>query len=588
MATVQYTLGLDGRVQHLVDVQIEIEGIVGESIDLVLPAWTPGSYLMREYARQLQQFGAEADGRPTTWSKQDKGRWRVATPGQSLKVRYRVYGYELGVQSNHIDDSHAHLMPAATCMFVDGCTQQELLITVQAPDDWTIATGLDVAGGSDGWPGPGPQTFVAQDYDHLVDSPFEVGRHRSLQFTVANRPHRIVVWGRGNDDEHRLVGDAQRIVEVQRNFWGELPYQHYTFILLLAGSDARGGLEHRNSTSLLLPRFVFRPARSYERYLGLVSHEFFHTWNVKRLRAAGLGPFDYTRETYTMLLWAMEGVTVYYTNLLLVRAGLMTPERYLERLADEVVKLQETPGRRLQSLQAASFDTWVKFYRPDEHTPNSAISYYLKGGLVGLVLDLDIRRRSNNQWSLDDIERALWAAYPADGPGMPVDAYQRAISAHTGLSADEFFSKYVEGTEELPFEEAFACAGITMEWGRQAPHRDTGEPRPWLGIKTKGERGRLIIANVLSDGPGSDAGLSAHDEVVALDGFRVADETDLDERLDDYVVGDVVDITLFRREELITVPVALRTQNPDRLTLRLIADASPAQLAVRSSWLGSK
>lgn len=590
MEKITYTLSLPNPVQHLLDVTVELDARGLDAIDLVMPAWTPGSYLLREYARHVQDFHARVDGRPASWRKVAKGTWRIDTRGADTVIaQYRVYGYELTVRTNHVDGGHAHVIPAATFMYVDGCQNQAVRVVVEPPPGWSIATGLNWEGGASDpsvpWPGAGAASFTAEDFDHLVDSPFEIGTHRLLAFEVDAKPHRIVVWGHGNEDDARLVRDARRIVEAQRSFWGGLPYEHYTFFLLLGGKTASGGLEHRNSTSLLLPRFIFRPAKSYERYLSLVSHEFFHTWNVKRLRAEGLGPFDYTRELYTTLLWAMEGITEYYTDLLLVRAGLFTPERYLERLADDIVQLQTTPGRKVRSLECASFDAWIKFYRPDENTVNTSISYYLKGALVALLLDLELRTRTAGQASLDTVMRWLYKRYPSTGPGVPPEGYREAIRAVANLDLDTFWERYIAGTEELPFADAFAQIGVAMEWSHKHKRDGGDEGRPELGIRTKNEQGFVRITNVLSDGPAASAGLAADDELVALDGFRVSDESSLGERLAERQAGDTVQLTVFRREELLTIAVPLAHPVPNKLKLTYAMTATDEQRALREAWL---
>lgn len=579
---IHYHLAITQPAQHLLDIMIQVSEVSAAHLDVVLPTWTPGSYLIREYARHVQEFAATVDEQPVPWQKIDKQTWRVAVDGSAetprvLRLRYRVYGNELTVRTNHVDDTHAHVIPAATFMYVVGATEQPLTVAVDAPEGWQIATGLerDAAG-----------NFQADDLDHLVDSPFEIGQQRVFPFEVDGVPHQLVIWGQGNEDPERLVADTRAIVMAARDLFGSLPYTRYTFLLMLAGKGAGGGLEHRNSTSLLLPRFIFQPARSYERFLTLVCHEFFHVWNVKRIRAEGLGPFDYTHEAYTTLLWAMEGVTEYYTDLLLVRAGLLTPRRYLERLADDIVSLQTTPGRQLQSLECASFDAWIKAYRPDENSANTSISYYLKGAIVAALLDLELRQRSQGQHSLDDVLRHLFQAYPLSSPGIPERAgYLAAILEATGLDLGEFFTRYIGGVEELPYSELLGAVGLTLrwDWANKAPD---GTPRPALGVRTRRDSGQLKITTVLRDTPGYAAGLNADDEIIALDDFRVADDGALRERLDDRRSGDVVTLTVARREQLRTIPVTLAAPAPDKLVIERVAEPDEQQRRIYQRWLG--
>lgn len=577
---VQYRLAIDQAAQHLLDVTLHVTAVQQPYVDVVLPTWTPGSYLIREYARHVQNVAATADGAALPWRKLDKQTWRVTTNGvDRIALTYRVYGNELTVRTNHVDDTHAHVIPAATFMYVAGATEQPLAVEIgPLPEGWRIATGLNATGET---------RFVADNYDHLVDSPFEIGLHRTLAFEVDGKPHRIVIWGRGNEDEQRLARDAQKIVQAARDLFGGLPYEHYTFFLMLAGKSAGGGLEHRNSTSLLLPRFVFQPDKSYERYLTLVTHEFFHVWNVKRLRAAGLGPFDYTRETYTSLLWAMEGITEYYTDLLLTRAGLLTPQRYLERLADDIVTLQSTPGRLLQSLACSSWDTWIKLYRPDENSVNTSISYYLKGAVVAALLDLEIRRRTSGARSLDDVLRYLYATYPFNGPGVQPEDYLAAIREVADVDCSDFFARYINAVDELPYESSLGAAGLTLRWDWKEKTVDNG-PQSTLGLRTKSEAGQFKVAQVLSDGPAYQAGVSADDEIVAVAGWRVTDEAALRERLNDHKPGELVLLTIFRREELRTIAVQLAAAPRDKLTLERVPEPTELQRRIYNGWLSRR
>lgn len=596
--TITYTIAMPEPHTHLYEVRVEASGLSGDTTDFVLPTWTPGSYMVREYARHVQEFGAEAEGAPLAWRKVDKQTWRIEADGaERITVHYKVYAYELTVRTSHLDASHGYFNGATVFMYVPGRTGEPLALRVEAPEGWRVTTGLeplrteeqglraesDAAGIDDSVLSPqSPALFVAQDYDELVDCPVECGAHRLLTFEVDGIEHRIAIWGRGNEDEERLVADTKRIVETQRDMFGGLPYRHYTFILHLA--DGRGGLEHRNSVTNLLNRWDFKTARGYESFLGLQSHEFFHVWNVKRIRAEPLGPFDYTRENYTRQLWAMEGVTSYYTNLLLVRAGLMTPARYLETVADSIVSLQSLPGRALQSLEESSFDAWIKFYRPDENSSNTGISYYQKGSLVALLLDMEIRARTGGERSLDDVLRYLYETYPIDGPGIPEDGgYREAVERVAGGDFGPFFARYIAGTDELDYDAALAHAGVALRWAHKEPRPD-GQPPAWLGVATRTENGRLRVASLRSNGPAYAAGVSAGDEVVALDGWRV-DDGRLSARVGERSPGDSLTLSVFRRDELLHIPVTLAAAPFDKLTLARVAKPSAPQERVYRDWL---
>jgi predicted metalloprotease with PDZ domain len=602
VAMITYTIAMPRPHTHIFDVVLDIDAIDGPTLDVALPVWTPGSYMVREYARHVQSFAAFSDlarspasegglgdaGLP--WRKIDKSTWRIETGSAAhIRVTYQVYANDLSVRTSHLDGTHGFFNPATLCMYVPSRANQPLAVHVLAPEGWHVTTGLEPRTENQD-PGADKRFsvlgswFLARNYDELVDAPFECGTHRLLEFAVDGIPHRIALWGYGNEDETRLVEDTQRIVVAARDIFGGLPYPHYTFIVHL--SDGRGGgLEHHNSVAMIVDRWTFRPRASYERYLGLAAHEFFHVWNVKRIRAAPLGPFNYQSENYTRQLWAMEGVTDYYTDLLLLRAGLIGPERYLERLAEQITALQSQPGRALQSLEQSSFDAWIKFYRPDENSRNSAISYYLKGALVAMLLDLAIRQRTAGARSLDDVQRYLFEQFPVGGPGIPEDGgYRAAVEAVAGGSFAEFFARYIAGTDELDYDRALDTAGLRLEWAYdQAP--EDGRAPAWLGVQLKTERGRLLVGGARSDGPAYAAGVYAGDELLALDGFRV-DEERLKARLAERAAGEVVTLSLFRRDELLHVPVVLAPAPHERLAIVRRDDANDQQRAIYAGWIG--
>lgn len=578
---ITYTISMPEPNSHLFHVSIEVDGLNGAAQDLVLPAWTPGSYMIRDYARHVQGFTARTvDGTPLLWRKVAKDTWRIETQGANgLFASYHVYAHDLTVRTSHLDATHAYFNGASLFMYAAGRTNECLRLAVMPPDEWQVTTGLEPLVGDVLIADRERKTylFTATDYDELVDCPVECGTHRRLFFTVDDVPHELAIWGSGNEDEQRLVDDTRRIVAVQRDFFGALPYSSYHFILHL--TDGRGGgLEHRNSVTNQLDRWSFRPERSYERFLALTSHEFFHVWNVKRLRPAALGPFDYRSENYTRLLWLMEGATSYYDELLLVRAGLLKPERYLERLAEKIVQLQSQPGRHVQSLEQSSFDAWIKLYRPDENSANSSISYYLKGALVCLLLDLHIRKASGGQRSLDDLMRLLYQRYPPSSPGIPEEGVvQSAAEEVAGVEAGSlspFFSDYIAGVAELDYATALAVVGLELRWQRRGP-------QAWLGLQVKSQAERCVVSSVRSDGPAYRAGIYAHDQLLALDGRRISSEK-LNDRLAERQPGSTVRLTLFRGDQLYELPVTLAEAPPDGLEL-VVVDAAKCE-----AWLQAR
>lgn len=576
----EYTLRLTAPASHLFEVELRVPDCA-ETLDAVLPSWTPGSYLLREFPRNVQAFEAlDESGRSLAWSKTDKNTWRVETrAGKTAVLRYRVYANELTVRTSHLDDSHGYVNGASVFMYVRGRETAPAQVRVEAPRGWRTTTALSAAGD------PGAETFVARHYDELVDSPLEIGTHAVHDWEIDGVPHRYAIWGRGNVDVARLVRDTTAVVRAGRAIFGVLPYETFTFILHLV-PGGRGGLEHRDSTSLQLDRWAFEGA-AYENSIALVAHEHFHVWNGKRIRPAALGPFDYTRENYTRDLWVVEGLTTYYTDVLLLRAGLITPERYLTRLAESIGRLQAQPGRALQSLSESSFDAWIRFYRPDASTPNAQISYYHKGALLALMLDLRIRERSAGARSLDDVMRLLWerwgesdAGFPERGPGSA-----RAIVEEVyGAPLDDFFARFIDGTDELPLEQALAAVGLALERDGDAALSAAAMLEARLGLRVRDESGRPVVTHVLTDGAACRAGVNAGDEIVAFDGFRAASAT-FGARVGEAGEGPY-ELAVFRRDELRRLAVAPAPRPTGALRLRPDAGAGEAKRALRAGWLG--
>ncbi len=583
MSRIHYAVAMPQPQTHLFHVELLITGFAQSSYELVLPSWTPGSYMIREFARHVQEFEAlTAQGEPLAWHKQDKNTWQVtaSATGADVLIRYKVYANDLTVRTSHLDTSHGYFNGANLFLYVEGQRHHPLTLAVHPFGDWQVATGLPVD------PAAGAEVstavhFLADDYDHLVDCPMECGRHRLLSFVVDGVPHNIALWGHGNEDAERLRRDTQAAVQATRDLFGSLPYNYYLFILHLT-ERSRGGLEHRNSSSNAVSRWSFAKADDYEDVLALLTHEFFHVWNVKRIQPAGFRTPDYRLESYTRLLWVMEGFTTYYTPLLQCRAGLITPTRTLTAYARQILRLLQTPGRHLQSAEAASFDAWIKFYRPDENTVNTSVSYYLKGSLIALLLDLEIRNRTANRRCLDDVLLAMYHTYTLRGEGIPEDGFQTICETVVAGSLQTFFDAYVRGVAELPFAEMLGRAGLQLRFGWK------GEPdaavQAGLGVRLRQEEGRTLVDTVFVDAPAYAADISAGDELVALDGYRISKAV-IGERLAGRRPGDRVMLTLFRRDELRQVEIVLAQRPYNKLDIVPLPQATAEQRALYESWL---
>lgn len=574
---ITYRLSLPEPQTHHLLVDVEADGVHGPA-RLVMPSWTPGSYLMREFPRNVVTFAAsDGAGNALSFRKTDKNTWQVDAPADGrLRARYLVHADELSVRTSHLDATHGFVNGTSVFMYLEERESEDIRLEVRAPQGWRVTTAMEEVA---------PNTFRASGYDELADSPLEIGTHALIDFEVDGVPHRYAIWGRGNYDPQRLIVDTTKIVRAEKALFGELPYRAYTIILHLVPGGS-GGLEHRDSTVLVADRWGFRN-QAYEGFLGLVAHELFHAWNGKRIRPAVLGPFDYVRESYTRELWVVEGITTYYTDVILRRAGLISQQRYLEKVSEQVTRLMAIPGRLVQPLEDASFDAWIKFYRPDANSPNATISYYHKGGLVALLLDLEIRRATENARSLDDVMRALWAESGRPDVGFPEGRVEAVASEVAGVDLTPRLDEWLRTPREMDFAPYLAAAGLELVPAHEqrtgpAPAEPPREAR--IGFQFRYDGGKTIVGNVLAGSPAWRAGVSAGDEIVALDGLRV-DAMTLGGRMQEKAPGSTAYLTVFRRDELITLQLPVEFTPPTKLAIRGVENASPEQRRLLEHWL---
>lgn len=572
--SIDYKVAMPQPESHLFEITLRVQNWQKPVLDLKMPVWTPGSYLVREYSKNLQNFSASTpDEENLSWRKQSKNHWQIQTPDISeIIVRYRIYANELSVRTNHLDSTHGYFNGAALFFYLPGFEQQPYRVTITPPrPDWQVTTPLNAVSGQ-------PYTFLAPDYDTLVDSPFEIGKHRLYYFEVLGKLHELAVWGQGNLQPEKAIADFEKIIQVEAEIFDGLPYERYIFLLHLS-AQGFGGLEHKNSCSLNYPRLGFRAKDKYYNFIRLVAHEFFHLWNVKRIRPKALEVYNYESENYTPSLWFSEGTTSYYDTLIPLRAGIYDAKTYLENLSKDITRFLTTPGRLVQSLSESSFDAWIKLYRPDSNSGNSQISYYLKGELVSLLLDLLIRARHNNQRSLDDVMRLMWVQFGQSEIGFTPEQLQIAIESVAGVKLDDFFQRFIDGTEELPFDEYLEPFGLQL----QANGKDDNVP--YLGLTAKAENGKELIKFVENDSPAQIAGIDADDELLAIDGIRVTAEQ-LNERLKDYQAGDTITVSVFHQEELRSLPVTLAPPRPNSYQLVPLKHPTPIQERNFAGWLG--
>ena len=574
-ATLFYQVAMSQPASHLFEVSLQVKNWQSTSLDLKMPVWTPGSYLVREYARHVQDFVAQDSNKQNlTCQKISKNHWQVATKDCSeITVSYRIFANELTVRTNHLDATHGYFNGAALFFYVPGLEQQPITVKIITPQsDWQVTTTLPKIEAE-------TNTFVAPDFDTLVDTPVEVGTQQVHSFEVLNKPHSLAIWNEGNANPEQIIADTKKVIEVEAEMFGGLPYEQYLFLLHLSGSGY-GGLEHKDSCTLNYPRFGFRDREKYERFMQLVAHEFFHLWNVKRIRPKALEVFDYNAENYTTSLWFCEGTTSYYDLLIPLRAGIYNRQTCLKNLSKDLTKYLNTQGRKVQPLGESSYDAWIKLYRRDANSDNNQISYYLKGQFVSLLLDLIIRAKHNNKRSLDNVMQLMWQRFGQDEIGFSETQLREVIAEVAEENLDDFFSRYIETTVELPLDDYFEPFGLYL---KAITESDT----PYIGIKVQSENNREIIKFVAAESPASKAGIDADDELLAINGIKVTAES-LNERLKDHQVKDTIEITVFHQDRLKTLPVTLSESQPSRYEVAVKSNLSEVQQQNLTGWLGEQ
>jgi predicted metalloprotease with PDZ domain len=575
---IRYTVSFPAPQTNYFEVSAMVPTDGRPEVELMMAVWTPGSYLIREYSRNVESVTATGQaGRALAIEKSDKNRWRVATGGApSVTVKYRVYAREMSVRTNWVEADFAMINGAPTFMTLVGGLQRPHEIVIEPARAWraSMTSLAPLPGGS--------HRYRAADFDELVDSPILIGNPAVYEFTVDDKKHYLANIGEsGVFDGGKAAKDLEAIVREQRRFWGSLPYDRYIVMNVLTavpGQIAGGGLEHKNSTLLIAGRWATRTRQSYLAWLELASHEMFHAWNVKRLRPVELGPFDYENENFTRSLWLVEGVTDYYGELLVHRAGLSTAVEYLDALSNKIEEVQTTPGRTVQSAELASQDAWIKYYRPDENSPNSSVSYYSKGAVLAFVLDAKIRKATAGAKTLDDVMRAAYQKF-SGSRGYTPDEFRAVAEQVAGASLGSFWDAAIEGTAEVDYSEALDLLGL-----RFRPVTAPQPARAWLGATTRNDAGRLVVSQVRRDGPAAAAGLNVDDEILAIDDFRVrADQ--LVQRLDQYKPGDRVRLLVARRDQLMPVELAFGAEPGRQWRLEIDPAATDTPQRQRDRWL---
>lgn len=586
---IRYSIVPSDPKAHLFEVNLEIPNPSVNQV-LSLPAWIPGSYMVRDFARNLIGLKASQSGNPVALTQLDKQRWQAQnSTTEPLKLCYQVYAFDLSVRSAHLDMTHGFFNGSSVFLAVEGQTDSPLWVEIKAPTEvalnhWRVATTLPKRGG-DAWQFG---AFEAENYDALIDHPVEMGDFTLASFEACGVPHHIVLTGRHRCDMDRLCQDLKAICETQIQLFGApAPFDEYLFMTMVL-DNGFGGLEHRSSTALVCSRkdlplsMSAKVNKDYRTYLSLCSHEYFHSWNVKRIKPASFIPYALESESYTRQLWAYEGLTSYYDDLLTFKAGKVDTETYLDMLSETMTRVYRGVGRFKQSLRESSFNAWTKFYKQDENAQNAIVSYYTKGALFGLYLDLIIRKETAGKESLDSLMRLLWERFGLTGKGTDEDSHQALVAELLGRDVSDIFA-YLDNTDDLPLAPLLAGFGVRMELRAASGQNDTGGGNPSaltlsLGAKYKAETLGVRIQTVAESGSAHLAGLSAGDLLIAIDGLQAS--ANLEGVLNSYNEGDELSLHFFRRDELMTTTLRLQAAPLDTVSLHL-EDAKAI-----TAWLG--
>lgn len=596
----RYTIWPKDPAAHLFEVRLTVAQPDPAGQVFAMPAWIPGSYMIRDYAKHVVMARAESHGREIALTKLDKSRWQAAASDRALTLILEIYAHDESVRGAHLDHTHAFFN--GTCVFPAVVGQDDVAceVDIRAPEkpvgkNWRVATSMNRHGAGQYEFG----VYRADDYAELIDHPVEIGELSIGEFDVDDIPHAIAIRGKTRVDMARLCHDLQKICEQHVSFLGApKDLDRYLFLLNAPGSGY-GGLEHRWSSALICGRDNL-PARGddvvsdeYRTFLGLVSHEYFHLWNVKRMKPAAFTPYDLAQESHTDLLWVFEGVTSYYDDLGLVRSGLIDVDSYLDLLGRTITRVMRSNGRRKQSIAESSFDAWTKFYKQDANAANAIVSYYAKGALVALSIDLKLRLETEGAVSLDDVMKAAWLRWGETGEGLPEDGFEKLCAEVSGLDLEDFFAAAVRGTGELPLEALLKSQGVDYHMRRSAGGKDSGGkaqddgklPTVWLGANLADRDGKAVFHAIHNGGPAEQAGISPGDELVALDGLRI-NLAGCEARTRRYQPGDKSDVTVFRGDELMTLRLKWAEAPANTCFLLVDAEANSDTASRRKAWLG--
>jgi predicted metalloprotease with PDZ domain len=595
----QYSIRLLNPAAHLIEVRLTVAKPDPSGQVFAMPAWIPGSYMIRDYSRHVVAIRAEADGVGVALSKLDKSRWRAAATERPVTLILEIYAHDDSVRGAHLDNTHAYFNGPCVFPAVVGQEDTTCVVDILKPEiaeakAWRVVTSMS----RDGAEVYGYGLYSACDYAELIDHPVEIGSLTIGEFQVDGIPHVIAIRGNTRADMARLCHDIQTLCSHHMKMLGApADLDRYVFLLHAPGSGY-GGLEHRWSSSLVCDRDSLPirgddgVSKEYGKFLGLVSHEYFHLWNVKRMKPAVFTPYDLAEESYTELLWVFEGVTSYYDDLVLLRCGLIGASDYLELVGQTITRVIRGEGRRRQSVAESSFDAWTKFYKQDANAGNAIVSYYAKGALIALALDLKLRSETDGRISLDDVMKACWVRWGETGEGMTERGFEQVAEEVSGLDLGDFFDASVRGTGELPLGTLLKEHGVNYSLRRAEDRSDKGGkkadesklPAVWLGANLADRAGKATFTSLSNGGPAEQAGISPGDELLALDGVR-ANVSGSDSRIRRYRPGDKSELTVFRGDDLLTLKLKWQEAPTNTCYLQIADDTNVEATARREGWL---
>lgn len=568
---ISYTVTFPEAQAHYAEIEMNITGLNQKLLELKMPVWTPGSYLVREFSKNVESFRAEAGGQAIGAKKTSKNSWQIPAQNiHSITVKYKLYAFELSVRTSLIDASHAFLSSSGVFMYPAGMLHHPSTIHIVPFKGWTtVSTSLEMAG-NDSF------TLYSPDYDILFDSPIEVGTQDVFGFTAAGVKYEVAMCGGGNYDKERLKKDMPKIIEQETAIFGENPNKRYLFIVHNS-SKGSGGLEHLSSAVLGMSRDNYATDAGYRGFLSLVAHEHFHLWNVKRLRPIALGPFDYDKENYTTDLWIAEGFTAYYQDIIVRRTYLYPPETYLATLAADINYVANQPGNKVQTLAEASFDAWIKYYRPNENSVNTNISYYNKGSVVALMFDLEIINDSHGKYCLDQVMKLMYDTYYKGlRRGYTDQEFKAAVEKFTGTSLDGFYRKYIVGLDDIDYDKYLGYAGYHLSDELAANNE------PALGVNTSSTNNKIVVTSVMRGTAAWTGGINVGDEITAIDGNKI---TDMATCLAGKKPGDNLAVSVLRDSLPVTINVTLLKKTQLKYKIESLASPGARQLEVRKKWL---